>query len=215
MYYLSLNYDLEKHNGYSYMNEKKQKTNGSQIKIIVVILILVLLGGGYYIYLGRGNSGSKKDADEVSTMTKVLAKNLDTEYFQTPREVVEYYSDIMYCYYSEEYSEEQLKMLTEQARKCMDAELLEGNPYEDYYASLKAELQEYKDEGRKLSTYIVDKNSEVNKFKEGGKSYARLSATYYMKGKKDTRRTSQEYTLRQDEEGRWKILYWSLSSKDE
>ena len=199
----------------SMIKTKKTKSKGSQIKVIIVILILVLLGGGYYIYLGRGNSGSKKDVNEVSTMTKVLAKNLDTEYFQTPREVVEYYSDIMYCYYSEDYSEEQLKMLTEQARKCMDAELLEGNPYEDYYTSLKAELQEYKDEGRKLSTYIIDKNSEVKKFKEGGKSYARLSATYYMKGKKDTRRTSQEYTLRQDEEGRWKILYWSLSSKDE
>lgn len=195
--------------------EKKQQPKGSWIKAVIVIVILVLLGGGYYLFLGRGKSDSKKDANEVSALTKVLAKNLDTEYFQTPREVVEYYSEIMYCYYSEDYSEEQLKMLTEQARKCMDDELLEGNPYEDYYSSLKAELQEYKDEKRKLSTYIVDKNSEVRKFKEGGKTYARLSCTYYMKGKKDTRRTTQEYTLRQDEEGRWKILYWSLSNKDE
>ncbi len=187
----------------------------SPIKILIVFLILAFLGVAYYLYLDNKPDTTNEKEVNVSTTTKVVSKDLVTNYFQTPREVVEFYSDIMVCYYNEDPSDEQFDMLMSQARKCFDRELLDGTDEEQYATNLKLEIESYKKENTKLNSYVLEKNSEVEKFTEDGKDYARLKCTYYMKGKKNTAKSIHRYTLRKDEEGKWKILYWELANAEE
>jgi len=187
----------------------------SPVKLLIIVLILAALGVAYYFYLDYKADQPREKQVNVSTTTKVVSKDLSNDYFQTPREVVEFYSDIMVCYYNEDPSDEQFEMLMSQARKCFDKELLEGTDEEQYATNLKLEIESYKKENTKLNSYVLDKNSEVEKFKEDKKDYARLKCTYYMKGKKNTAKSIHRYTLRKDEEGKWKILYWELANAEE
>ena len=47
--------------------------------------------------------------------------------------------------------------------------------------------------------------------KSEGKEYAKVNVKYYVREGKNVINTYEEYTLRKDEEGKWRILYWELS----
>ena len=43
----------------------------------------------------------------LTAVQEVLSRNLETNYPQTPKEVIKYYSEITQCFYNEEYTEEE------------------------------------------------------------------------------------------------------------
>lgn len=87
----------------------------NKLKAFYVILILVVLGVAYYLYL---DSRPKKEVEieENAEVVRLINKNIDEKYPETPREIVRLYNRIMICYYNEEYTNNQLISLTKQAR---------------------------------------------------------------------------------------------------
>lgn len=182
----------------------------------IVILVLVCLAILYYFNFETHNKKPQNtQKDEVGEVQKLINKDLEKNYPASPREVVRMYSRIITCFYGEKYSEDEKKALSLQARILMDSELLQNNPFEQYYEDLTADIEQYKNENKNISTYILDKSSDVIYKTLQSKHYASLNCVYYVKGKSGTERTIETYTLRKDESGKWKILYWKLTPASE
>ena len=182
-------------------------------KKIISISLLVVMCVLYYYYLSANDTTEKKKKSEkVSTeVEKILSKNLDDIYPATPREVVILYSKILKCYYSGKCSDEEITELAMQSRKLFDDELLSKNPTDEYLEDLKAEIKQYKEEGKKISTYIIAKSGEIEYKTFQSHYYAMVDSAYYLKGEGNTSRTLETYTLRKDSNGRWKIVFWNLT----
>ena len=58
---------------------------------------------------------TEENTTELTAITKITTKNLDTSYPQTPREVIKLYNDILKCYYNENCTEDEIRALGSQA----------------------------------------------------------------------------------------------------
>lgn len=172
------------------------------LRVIFAVAICAGLCLGYYYYLSNRNKGEEK----LTEVEMVITKDLDKSYPKTAREVVKFYNRILNCYYNEEYTQEELEDLTEQARKLMDTELREKNGSDRYLASVKADVEAYEEEGKKIASISMDSTNEIEYKKVEGKECAYVDVQYFIKESKKASRSSQTYILRKDEEGKWKIL---------
>lgn len=189
------------------MKKKKMIQN-----IVTMVIVVVLLVGGYYFISNR-----TKDSDVDLPETKVeqlIARDMDIDYPATPRMVVQLYSEFSKCFYDKDYNEKQYNQLVEQYRKLLDQELLVNNPEEDHLTVLSEEINGYEDADRFILTFYETKNSEPKLYKMDGKEYAKMSITYSLReGQKSVLNTEEEFVLRKDSEGKWKILGWQLAKK--
>lgn len=174
-------------------------------KIILIIAACVLLICGGFYFSMQSDEPSEEQLTEVQ---KIVTKDLENDYPKTPREVVKLYNRIVDCYYGTEISDAEIKELALQMRGLLDEELLGTNSEEEYYNSVLEDVAYY--EANKM--YIVEANvCDTNEVKyitdsDNGDSLAYVSASYFMKEGEDFVRTYQNFVLRKDEDGKWKIL---------
>lgn len=185
-------------------------------RTLIIVAILVSLVVLYSYYLSEQNKTVKnKKNNEDKEFSKVLNRDLEKNYPATPREVIDYYSQLLSYIYSGDCSKENIEAAGKKCRALFDSELLERNPEEEYFENLKSDIEKYKQEGKTISAYILEKNGNVEYKTFQSHYYASVKCAYYVKGTKSTSRTIETYTLRKDNEGKWKILYWSLTPLEE
>lgn len=192
--------------------EKKKKS--TIVKTVVCIVIMALLVAGYYLYISNKDFRSQSSREEAQeTLETLLAVDLEKNYPANPREVVVYYSDLICCVYNNELTDEELNKAAVQLRTLLDVELLEENSLKEYTERLQEEIETYRSEKKTITNYQVFKNSEVKYQKMKSKNYATLSVYYRIKTKgSNSATTCEEFLLREDEEGYWRILGWELSN---
>lgn len=182
------------------------------LKKIVVVLVIVSLIVGYYFYLTNRDINNTNDSSDVSEVPKLISRNLDGEYYpEFPRDVVVFYSRIVKAYYFSSLTDKEIEGLGQQARKLFDEELLEKNPEDEFFENLKKDIGEYNKLERKIYSYEVEKANEVETFTFKGDDYARVMAAYLVREKGSVVTVYEDYTLRKDKDGKWKILYWELA----
>ena len=180
--------------------------------VVIAIACICVICAGFFVF-SQGNKETDKDLTEIE---KVIVKDLRNNYPKTPREVVKYYNRIMKCYYGDAPTEEQYKALLEQERILWDEDLLLNNPKDVHYQSVLNDIQYYKDNNIKLvSTDVCDSNDVlyVTDEKDGNTEVdqiAYVQASYFMNNNGSFVYTYQQYVLRQDENGRWKVLKFSV-----
>lgn len=172
--------------------------------IVVVVFVAIVIGCFYYV----ANRNPEKTADnmELTEVQKVITKDIEKNYPATPREVVKTYNRIIMCFYNETYTEQELYDLGDQARRLFDEELLESNPRDSYFKSLKMDIEEYKEFSRSIKSASVCSTNEVEYKTVDGVEYAYVKTAYFIKDGNEYERTHQMYVLRENEEGQWKIL---------
>ena len=147
------------------------RNKNTRIAIIVVLVIIAVVG--YYAYLSN-RSRALKDEAKLSTVQTVLSKSLEFDYPPTPKEVMKYYIEIVKCFYNEECTEEEIEALGNKARELYDEELLANNEQEVYMINLKADIQDYKDNNRRITSTSVASSANVDYFSEDGYDFARI-----------------------------------------
>ena len=180
------------------------KKNSAKSVLIVVTCAALCLG--YYFYLTHRDSGKEKEMSEVEM---VVSKDLEKSYPKTAREVVKFYNRILDCYYTQDYTQEQLEIMTEQARSLMDEELKENNPQDLYLESVKAAIASFEEEKKSISNISIEGSKEVEYKTKSGKDYAYVDVSYFVKSNKKgkkSERVLQTYILRKDENADWRIL---------
>ena len=178
------------------------------IKGILIGLVLIALVVGYYFYLS--NRKPKEAAEDtettVSAVQKLLLKNIDDDYPPTPREVLKLYSDITVCFYSEDYTDEELTQLALQIEKLYDEELIAKK-------NLRWDIKTMKDKNLRVTSYSVASATDVDYFDAGGRSWARLSCTYTIRSGKEAGLAREIFLLRKDDMGHWKIYGWEAAKE--
>lgn len=186
--------------------------------VIIAIACICVICAGFFLF-SQGNQEEEKNLTEVE---KVIVKDLENNYPKTPREVVKFYNRIVKCYYgNEKTTEKQLNDLVDQMLCLMDEDLLLVNPRDTYYNSVVQDIAYYKQNNKQLvSTDVCDSNEVkyVTDDKDGeGESdkLAYVEASYFMNEDGKFGYTYQQFVLRQDEDGNWKILtFYQIKGED-
>ena len=156
--------------------------------------------------------------DSVSSMNeveKLLTKDIPGSYPASPREVVKLYSRITKCLFNEELTSEQVESMANQLRQLFDEELLRNNPTENYLIDLNVEMSEYRKAKRSIMNYVIENSDSVKYWDKENKKYASIVVSFTTKEKDDYSKVFENFLLRQDKAGKWKIMGWELTDKKE
>lgn len=176
--------------------------------VIIAVACICLICTGFYFF-SKGNAATEEDLTEVE---KLITRNLEENYPKTPREVVKFYNRIIGCYYGEEVEDSQLEKLVDQTLLLLDEDLLLVNSRDEYYASVVSDIEKYKSEKKTVvSSDVCDSNDVkyVDDVKDGSTEVdkiAYVNASYFVNTNGNFAYTYQQFVLRQDDDGRWKIL---------
>ena len=189
-----------------------KKTQNPVVVGIVMALHAVFIIGGFFLVrsIGLKNLELKKSKTEVE---KLMELNLDDNYPGNAREVLKIYNRILKCCYNEELTDEQIKKLAEQNQKLFDEQLLEKNPYDQYVEKLKKDIEDYKSKKTTIANIAIQDLAEAEREERGGYKFCNLLVSYIVKDTKGLKTTNEKYYLREDDKGRWKILFWELTYK--
>lgn len=177
--------------------------------VILLILIAVLIVGAFALVAYR-TPKTAEEAAEVTEKDALMSKNIEVSYPSTPREVLKLYNRYMVCLYgveSNQLTDDEVRTLGIKMRQMYDEELLEANQQESHLQKLTQEIVAFQaDEKVMIQANVCDSN-EVDYIDVEGASGALLEASYFIKkGSKDFSRTYQQYLMRKDANGNWKIL---------
>ena len=177
------------------------------------IIGLVILGVAVMVIFLLAINTPDKEADSVkiTEATKQLAKNYETAYPSTPRTVLSEYAEITKCFYASDTTEDQIRELAEQMRQLFDDELVANQSFDDFYDALRSEIAIYRDKNKIVSSYSVSSSTDVkyddNEY--GSMATLYLSMNVRENGVIDT--IKEQFVLRQDQDGHWKIVGWVLA----
>ncbi len=181
------------------------------ISLVVLFVVLAAIVASYAFHINRKAAQDVEKVVESTAVQKVLMKDLERNYPPTPKEVVKYFAEITKCFYNEDYTEEELEQLALKIQGLYDTELIENKSQEDYMADLRSEIASMKNSESKISSYVLSSSVDVEEFVENGYSCARLYCTFNVKqGTSGTVRSMEQFVLRKDDDGHWKIFGWEL-----
>ena len=179
------------------------------VKIIIIGIACICLICAGFFFFSKENATTEKELTEVE---KIIVRDLKDNYPKTPREVVKFYNKIISCYYGGELKDAQLEKLADQMLLLLDEDLLVVNPRDEYINSVENDIEKYKTEKKKVvSTDVCDSNevTYVNDEKEGSSEVDKLAyvnTSYFINTNGEFAYSYQQFVLRQDDDGRWKIL---------
>lgn len=185
--------------------------------VIIAIACICLICAGFF-FLSKDTQPNEKNLTEIE---KVIVKDLKNNYPKTPREVVKFYNRIVKCYYGDKPTEAQLNDLVDQMLLILDEDLLLVNPRNAYYNSVVKDIASYKEKNKTLvSTDVCDSNDVVyvTDEKDGANEKDKLAyvnASYFINNDGNFGYSYQQFVLRQDEDGNWKILtFYEIEGED-
>ena len=185
-------------------------------RTIIVIAVLVALGLGYYYYLANKDTG--KDATDIAADTSevsvLISKDIMANYPESPKDVVNLYARITKAYYDTSLTDEQIEALGKQARLMFDDELKNTQTDADFYEKLKEDIGNYNSTKTRISSYVIQSATKTKYSTFKGRQYASLALVYYLRQGDKLIDSPTKFTLRKDDDGHWKILFWELTEID-
>ena len=180
-------------------------------RIIIVFIVLALAVTGLFFYVSnRSKVIEEGKLKQMTPVQEILARNLETNYPPTPKEVLKFYSEITRCFYGEEYTDEELAKLAVLSRKLFDAELVANQTDEQYLSALKFDIDSWKKDKKVISSYSVSSSTDVQEYSYGGFEWAQLYCIYSVRMGTNVAPVQEHFIMRKDERGHWKILGWEL-----
>lgn len=185
-------------------------------RTIIVIAVLVALGLVYYYYLANKDTG--KDATDIAADTSevsvLISKDIMANYPESPKDVVNLYARITKAYYDTSLTDEQIEALGKQARLMFDDELRNTQTDADFYEKLKEDIGNYNSTKTRISSYVIQSavKTKYSTFKD--RQYASIALVYYLRQGDKLIDSPTKFTLRKDDDGHWKILFWELTEID-
>ena len=173
--------------------------------------MLALFVVGLFFYISnRSKIISEGRTQTMTAVQEILARNLETNYPPTPKEVLKFYSEITRCFYGEEYTEEELERLASFSRELFDDELVANQTDEQYLSALKMDIDSWKKDKKVISSYSVSSSTDVQEYSYGGYEWAQLYCTYSIRMGTNIAPIQEHFIMRKDSKGHWKILGWEL-----
>ena len=193
---------------------RKRKKNNEGIKRAVILIILAGIVVGGFAMLALRNKPDRATPTVLSPVEEVLARNLENNYPSTPKEVLKYYSEITRCFYSEIYSDEQLSQMAVKSRELLDDELRAQQSDDDYLNMLKADVDIFRSNDRVISSYSVSSATDIDYYDYEGDEWSKGMCVFTVREGTKMVATQEEFLLRRDDTGHWKIFGWRIYDED-
>ena len=186
-----------------------KRKNPARVLIVFVVLAIAVVGLFFYVS-NRAKAVEDGRTQQMTPVQEILSRNLETNYPPTPKEVLKFYSEITRCFYSEEYTDEELAKLAVLSRKLFDDELVANQTDEQYLSALKFDIESWKNDKKVISSYSVSSSTDVQEYSYGGREWAQLYCIYSIRMGTNVAPVQEHFIMRKDERGHWKILGWEL-----
>lgn len=187
------------------------KKNAGIKGFTTVILLLVIIGLVFFTYLSNHTNKSPEVTSDTEAQ-KLLNYDFENDYPKTPRETVKLHCDYLKNVYGDKFAEEDLYTVNKNIRQLFDMELLEINAEDEQLKKMKDELLLYRENKQKIVSYSLPEGSQVEKNTEDGIEYAKMKVTLNLRVGSSPASAEEEYILRKDSMGQWKILGWQTIS---
>ncbi len=192
---------------------EKSSLSSAIIKSIVLVVLGAMIILGVYMMITRVKGKPAKDEDyQLTAVDEITTTNLDKNYPADARMVVELYGKIMRTMYRETYDENQQNKMITVLAGIMDDELLANQ--NNFPKSIKNEIKEKKDGDYSIVTYIVQAK-EPDVVKVDGKKMCTVECLFSLRKGTSHVPITYDFIMRQDEDGKWKILGWTVKDDDE
>lgn len=184
--------------------------------LIIFFAALIALGSYFYVTNKADNS-----QEVTTTSEKDILLNYDMagNYPKTVREAVKMHCRYLKYIYNEglakDFTEDDLFVMNQKMRQLYDDELLEINQADQQLKALNKEMEVYKAKKQKIVSYTLAEASQIEYNTDNGKEYAKMRVTIAMRIDGSSFSADEEYILRKDAEGKWKILGWQAVQQDE
>lgn len=182
---------------------KKMGTRG----FTTIVLLLMIGGLAYYTYL-NDRARNRQEEEQSSETQQLLEYDFANDYPKTVRETVKLHCNYLKNAYNDKFTEDELFTVNKQIRQLFDDELLAINTEDKQLKGLKDEIQLYKDNKQKFVSFALAEGSQVQYNTEDSVEYAKIKVSLIIKVGSASASVDEEYILRKDSEGKWKILGW-------
>lgn len=182
-------------------------------KIITVIAMIAVVALVLLCFYKVHESRNAVNVANMTEVEKLLEKDLSKNYPANPREVIKMYNRIQKAFYAEEYTDDELTELAHMIRELYDTELLKANPFDSYLENLKADINSYKSENRKIINTALQDYKDIEFTKKGDYNTATVISYYLTKSSSGNQSVNIKYYLREDEDGRWRILFFEVTDE--
>lgn len=136
---------------------------------------------------------------------KLIAKDLDKGYPETPKEVVKLFSRFNQCIYNKKLDDDEFTSLVSQLQKLYCEDLKKKNSLEKMEKVVKADADKYRSENRKIVNYTIDEERNYEYKTIDGSETVYIKYSYFMReGTKYS--TWNQRAVLVKENGVWKIL---------
>ncbi len=187
----------------------KKSTNNRANIVAFILVVALLVAGGFVLYYTYMHKQQTQESVKIPTTEteKLIAKDLEVGYPETPVEVMKLWGRLNQCIYNTAMGEEQFKQMLHQLRGLYSKELLEQNPEDDHLKQLEAEVSAFQSAKRKISSYSADTGVSVSykTIQERESAKVRISYLVNLNPGKGHTKLYQLFILVK-EEGKWKIL---------
>lgn len=190
---------------------KAKKRIATIFTVGAILVIIILL---FYMDISKRKNNEELEAAEGREQAvKLLERDLETNYPETPREVAKYYSSITEALYSG-LEDQDVEALAIKILELYDEEFLQNNTQEKYLTDLYSEIAAWNKAERTITNFLLVNDELETRETVDGKEYATVYVSYIImeRGKVSEVR---KYLLRKNEEGNWKILGWETLPKEE
>ena len=182
---------------------KKNNTKNTIIGLVILAIVVLVL-----FVLAVNTPKEEPVTVKITAATRQLAKNYEEEYPSTPKSVVSEYAEITRCFYASDTEESQIRDLATQMRQLFDDELVANQSFDDFYNALRSEIAVFRDKNKVVSSYAVSSSTDVKYDNNEYGSLATLFLTLNIREDGTINKIREQFVLRQDETGHWKIYGW-------
>ncbi len=191
-----------------------KKKNGPLGTIIFMVLFAAVVIGIYFAITRGKNTDTKEIPAETSEADALIKKDLDWEYPATPREVLKLYCRITKCLYNDDLTDEQIKKLVSQVRNLYSFDLLENNAEDEQIAFIKGDRVEYKKDKKTIFSFAIDSANNIEYIDTKAGKTALIKMYFTLKAGANMDRSFEEFSLIQQDDGKWKIAAWRQSENE-
>ena len=190
---------------------EKSGSRSAIIKSVVLVVLGAVIILGIYFLFTRNKKSDKEENYQLTVVDEITTTNLQKNYPADARMVVEFYGKIMRTLYRETYTEEQQMKMLDVLAGIMDDELMANQP--GFYQSMRSEVAQRKKEDYSIVAYVVQ-NAEPNVVKVDGSKMCNIDCLFSLRHSTVTTASYYQFIMRQDDEGKWKILGWVVKQDE-
>lgn len=185
---------------------KNKKSNRNKIIMFCFIMCLVVVGAliAYYQFMRRQQS-EETVKTPVTATDKLIDKDIENGYPDTPAEVLELWGRITQNLYNDAGGDE-VDKLAKQLRVMYSSELLEQNEESAHIEKLKKELEAFRENKIKILNYSTDTGSNIQYKTVNGRECAYMRLSFLLtRSQRGYMKMYQDFVLAKEDD-KWKVI---------